>query len=128
MRLPIQSALTYPRRVPHAVARLDLRSLGSLNFEAPDDRRFPCLGLARDALRRGGTAPAALNAANEAAVRLFLDRRLPFTAIAPAVRRALDADGARPVTSIDDIFEADRAARAAVEAARRAESSARGAR
>jgi len=117
MRLPIQSALTYPRRVPHAVARLDLRTLGTLEFEAPDDARFPCLALARDALRRGGTAPAALNAANEAAVRLFLDDRIGFTEIAPAVRRALEAHVTRPVASLEDVFAADREARDAVEAA-----------
>jgi 1-deoxy-D-xylulose-5-phosphate reductoisomerase len=121
MRLPIQSVLTYPRRVPHAVARLDLRTLGSLDFEPPDEERFPCLGLAREALRRGGTAPAALNAANEAAVRLFLDRRVAFTAIAPAIRRALDAHVARPLASLEDVFAADREARDAVEAACAAE-------
>ena len=116
MRLPIQAALTYPRRVPQGIARLDLRVLGALEFEAPDDVRFPCLGLAREALRRGGTAPAALNAANEAAVRLFLDERIRFTEIAPAVRRALDAHTPRPVASLADVFAADREARAAVEA------------
>jgi len=122
MRMPIQFVLTYPRRVPHAVARLDLRTLGSLEFEAPDGERFPCLGLAREALRRGGTAPAALNAANEAAVRLFLDGRIGFTAIAPAIRRALEAHVTRPVVSLDDVFAADREARGAVEAACAAES------
>ena len=116
MRLPIQAALTYPRRLPQGIARLDLCALGALEFEAPDDARFPCLGLAREALRRGGTAPAALNAANEAAVRLFLDERIRFTDIAPAVRRALDAHTSRPVASLGDVFAADREARAAVEA------------
>jgi len=122
MRLPIQFVLTYPRRVPHATARLDLRTIGTLEFEAPDDVRFPCLGLAREALRRGGTAPAALNAANEAAVRLFLDNRIGFTDIAPSVRRALDAHVTRPVASLADVFAADREARAAVEAGCAAES------
>jgi 1-deoxy-D-xylulose-5-phosphate reductoisomerase len=122
MRLPIQSVLTYPRRVPYAIDRLDLRALRSLEFEAPDEERFPCLALARDALRRGGTAPAALNAANEAAVRLFLDGRITFTAIAPAIRRALDAHTARAVVSLSDIVETDREAREAVEAACAAQS------
>ncbi|HEV2281148.1 MAG TPA: 1-deoxy-D-xylulose-5-phosphate reductoisomerase [bacterium] len=116
MRLPIQAVLTYPHRVPQAIARLDLRALGALEFEAPDEARFPCLGLARDALRRGGTAPAALNAANEAAVRLFLDDRIGFTDIAPAVRRALDAHVPRPAASLADVIAADREARAAVQA------------
>ncbi|MHB8733175.1 MAG: 1-deoxy-D-xylulose-5-phosphate reductoisomerase [bacterium] len=116
MRLPIQAVLTYPRRVPQAIARLDLRTLGTLEFEAPDEARFPCLGLAREALRRGGTAPAALNAANEAAVRLFLDDRIGFMDIAPAVRRALDAHVTRPAASLADVVAADCEARAAVAA------------
>jgi len=116
MRMPIQYALTYPRRHPHRVARLDLRALGALEFEAPDEARFPALGLAREALRRGGTAPAALNAANEAAVRLFLDGRLAFPEIAASVRRALDAHVPRPAAALDDVLAADRDARAAVEA------------
>ena len=122
MRLPIQYALTYPRRLPHAVARLDLRTLGALAFEPPDEARFPCLGLAREALRRGGTAPAALNAANEAAVHLFLNGRIGFTEIAAAVRRALETHRPRPVASIDDVLAADGEARAAVETACAAES------
>ena len=126
MRLPIQAVLTYPRRLPYAVARLDLRTLGTLEFEPPDDARFPCLSLARDALRRGGTATAALNGANEAAVRLFLDGRIGFADIAPAVRRALDAHAARPVASLDDVVAADREAREAVEAACAAETGRRG--
>jgi 1-deoxy-D-xylulose-5-phosphate reductoisomerase len=117
MRLPIQAALTYPRRVPHPIERLDLRTLGVLEFEAPDHTRFPCLGLAREALRAGGTAPAALNAANEAAVRLFLDGRIGFPDIAAAVRRALDLHVPRPVRSLADVREADREAREAVETA-----------
>jgi len=122
MRLPIQSVLTHPRRVPHAVGRLDLRTLSALEFEAPDDARFPCLGLAREALERGGTATAALNAANEAAVHLFLAGRIGFPAIATAIRRALDAHVPRPVTSLEDVFAADREARDAVEAACAADS------
>jgi 1-deoxy-D-xylulose-5-phosphate reductoisomerase len=117
MRLPIQTVLTYPERTPRAVARLDLRTLGSLDFEPPDEDRFPCLRLARAALRRGGTAPAALNAANETAVRLFLEGRIGLTAIAPAIGRALDAHVTRPVESLADVFAADREARDAVEAA-----------
>jgi 1-deoxy-D-xylulose-5-phosphate reductoisomerase len=114
MRLPIQYALTYPRRHPHTAARLDLRALGALEFEAPDEARFPALGLAREALRRGGTAPAVLNAANEVAVHLFLDGRLAFPDIAASVRRALDAHVPRPVRTLDDVLAADREARASV--------------
>jgi 1-deoxy-D-xylulose-5-phosphate reductoisomerase len=112
MHLPIQYALTFPRRLPGTGVRLDLLSAGSLSFEAPDPVRFPCLGYARTALEMGGTAPAALNAANEVSVQLFLDGRLRFPEIARNVRRVLDRHAPRPATSLDAIQDADREARA----------------
>jgi 1-deoxy-D-xylulose-5-phosphate reductoisomerase len=112
MHLPIQYALTFPRRLPGTGARLDLRSAGTLAFEAPDPVRFPCLGYARTALEMGGTAPAALNAANEVSVQLFLDGRLRFPDIARNVRRVLERHAPRPATSLDAIQDADREARA----------------
>jgi 1-deoxy-D-xylulose-5-phosphate reductoisomerase len=111
MRLPLQYAFTYPRRLDGAGVRLDLHTLASLTFEAPDAVRFPCLRYARTALRRGGTAPAALNAANEVSVRLFLDGRLRFSDIAPNVERVLERHTAVPATSMDAILAADSEAR-----------------
>lgn len=111
MRTPIQYAFTYPRRMDGAGARLDLHTVGSLTFEAPDAVRFPCLGYARTALRRGGTAPAALNAANEVSVRLFLDGRMRFSDIARNVERVLERHTEVPATSMDVILAADGEAR-----------------
>ena len=112
MHLPIQYALTFPHRLPGTGVRLDLRTAGSLAFEAPDPVRFPCLGYARTALEMGGTAPAALNAANEVSVRLFLEGRMRFPDIARNVRKVLDRHTPRPATSLDAILDADREARA----------------
>jgi 1-deoxy-D-xylulose-5-phosphate reductoisomerase len=117
MRLPVQYALTYPARRPSPLSRFDLRTLGALTFEVPDLIRFPCLDLARQALALGGTAPAALNAANEIAVGLFLDRRIRFPDIARLVRRVLDGHRPVAVTSLDVVLGADREARARAEAA-----------
>lgn len=117
MRVPIQYALMYPRRLPPLPSRLDLRTLGTLAFEAPDPVRFPCLDLAREALARGGTAPAALNAANEVAVHLFLDGRIRFSEIAQLVRRVVDRHRPVPVTSLETVLAADREARQQVEEA-----------
>ncbi|MFN6962775.1 MAG: 1-deoxy-D-xylulose-5-phosphate reductoisomerase [Pyrinomonadaceae bacterium] len=111
MKHPIQYALTYPDRKPNCLPPLDLARLGSLTFEEPDLERFPCLGLAFEALRTGGTMPAVLNAANEIAVRAFLDGEITFPDIArinEAVmrqHRASDADG------LDAIIAADKWAR-----------------
>jgi 1-deoxy-D-xylulose-5-phosphate reductoisomerase len=116
MHLPVQYALTYPRRLPATGARLDLHTLGSLGFEAPDTARFPCLGLARTALEMGGTAPAVLNAANEVSVRLFLDGRMRFPDIARNVQRVLDRHTPHPATSLEAILAADREARTRAEA------------
>ncbi|HTD46249.1 MAG TPA: 1-deoxy-D-xylulose-5-phosphate reductoisomerase [bacterium] len=117
MRVPVQYALTYPERHPSPVMRLDIRTMTALSFEAPDLVRFPCLALAREALQRGGTAPAVLNAANEVAVRLFLEQRIGFPDIARLVRRVLDSHRLVPASSLDAVLGADREAREAAEAA-----------
>ena len=114
MRVPIQYALTYPDRWTAPHARVDWGALGSLDFEPPDLARFPSLGLAYEALRRGGTAPAVLNAANEAAVALFLDGQIGFSDIPRLIEAALDAAAPAPPDDLDALMEADRAARAVV--------------
>ncbi|MBR6748801.1 MAG: 1-deoxy-D-xylulose-5-phosphate reductoisomerase [Clostridia bacterium] len=115
MRLPIQYALTWPERVKSPVPRLDLTASAALTFAHPDYDSFPCLGLARRAARVGGTACAVLNGANEAAVAHFLAGDIRFGQIAEAVSYAMDTIPAQAVTNLDDVFAADREARAAVE-------------
>jgi 1-deoxy-D-xylulose-5-phosphate reductoisomerase len=113
MRHAIQYALTYPER--HACAALpplDLTRLGALRFEPPDAERFPCLGLAYRALREGGTLPAAMNAANEEAVKAFLARGIRLTDIPRVIERVMDAHETRQVSSLDVVLEVDRLARA----------------
>jgi 1-deoxy-D-xylulose-5-phosphate reductoisomerase len=88
MRTPIAHALAWPERIPAGVARLDL-TRHVLDFQAPDEARFPCLRLAREAMEAGGTAPAILNAANEVAVAAFLDRQISFRAIPGVIERVL---------------------------------------
>ena len=116
MRTPISHALGWPQRMEVRLQRLDLAKLGSLTFEAPDLVRFPALRLAREALRAGQGAPCILNAANEAAVALFLGRRLGFLDIAAVVEETLQRLGAPAVDGLDDVLALDAAARA--EAAR----------
>jgi len=111
MRTPIAQALAWPERIDSGVESLDLIGLGRLDFEAPDPERFPCLRLARAAAQAGGTAPVALNAANEVAVAAFLAGRLNFTGIAAVIEGVLDMHETRPVTSIDDVLTADLRAR-----------------
>ncbi|MGO8669938.1 MAG: 1-deoxy-D-xylulose-5-phosphate reductoisomerase [Capsulimonadaceae bacterium] len=108
MRLPIQYALAYPDRIDSGLPHLDITALaGPLSFHAPDEVRFPSLALARRAARAGGDTPAVLNAANEAAVSLFLDRKISFPAIAEIVERSLDAHCCIPHPSLEGILEAD---------------------
>jgi len=90
MRVPIQYALSFPDRWPAPHPRLDWRNIRQLDFEPPDPERFPCLKLAFDALNNGGTAPAVLNAANEAAVALFLNERIRFIDIPLIIEQALE--------------------------------------
>ena len=111
MRMPIAYALHHPERAELAVARLDLAAVGSLTFEQPDLDAFPALRLARDAGLAGGTAPCVLNAANEIAVRAFLDGRIAFTRIAEVIEAALEELGAEPVREFESLFDADRRAR-----------------
>ena len=112
MRTPIAYTLGMPQRLPLPdLTPLDLVATGALHFEAPDLTRFPALALARNVLQTGGTAPAILNAANEVAVQAFLERRLPFTGIAAAAERVLEAEALGPGRDLDEILEADRRAR-----------------
>ncbi|MBS0394988.1 MAG: 1-deoxy-D-xylulose-5-phosphate reductoisomerase [Proteobacteria bacterium] len=113
MRTPIAFALAWPERIESGVESLDLLRLGSLRFEAPDRRKFPCLGLAEAAARSGGTAPAVLNAANEVAVAAFLEGRLNFTAIAAVIERVLGRLPGGPAASLGDVLAADADARRA---------------
>lgn len=111
MRTPIAHALAYPERIASGVAPLDLTSIGQLDFKKPDFNRFPCLKLAFDALRAGGSAPAILNAANEIAVQSFLDGRIGFRTIDRLIARVMDALPHRPVDSIESLMEQDLEAR-----------------
>jgi 1-deoxy-D-xylulose-5-phosphate reductoisomerase len=115
MRTPIAHALAYPERIASGVAQLDLTSMAALEFHAPDFHRFPCLALAFDALRAGGTAPALLNAANEVAVQAFLDRRIGFRDIDRVVRRVMDEEAHGAASSIDAVLAQDAQARRAAE-------------
>ncbi|MFO1299767.1 MAG: 1-deoxy-D-xylulose-5-phosphate reductoisomerase [Burkholderiaceae bacterium] len=112
MRTPIAHALAHPERIDSGVAPLSLATIGRLEFEEPDMQRFPCLRLAHEALRAGGAAPCALNAANEVAVAAFLDRGLRFTDIACVAEAALQAVGSHAAgADVDEVLEIDREAR-----------------
>ena len=117
MRTPIACSLAWPDRLPAPVPRLDLAAIGSLTFETPDAARFPALRLAREALARGGGAPAALNAANEVAVGGFLRGEIGFLDIVSVVERTVDAAAGAPgataaPAALDAVVAADREARA----------------
>jgi len=113
MKFPIQYALLYPERVVAPFARLDLARIRSLDFLPVDPQRFPAVGVAYDALRAGGSAPAVLNAANEIAVERFLAGELPFTGIVEVVSRVLDrhAGSVAEIGSVDDALQWDAWAR-----------------
>jgi len=111
MRVPIAYALAHPARIASGARPLDLAGLKSLAFERLEPKRFPCLGLARAALRAGGTAPAALNAANEVAVEAFLSRRIRFTAIAAVIEDTLNGIAPAAAGTLAEILEADAIAR-----------------
>ncbi len=111
MRGPIQYALTYPDRIDSSIETLDWSAIPALEFRVPDRQKFPCLPLAYRALDMGGTAPAALNAADEVAVEAFLAERVAFTEIPRIIERVLDQHYPAPADSIGAILEADRSAR-----------------
>jgi 1-deoxy-D-xylulose-5-phosphate reductoisomerase len=115
MRIPIQYALTYPERRACPAARLALEDMASLTFEAVDRQKFPCLDLAYEAARAGGSWPTVLNAANEVAVRWFLDHRVGFDEIPTIIRKALDAHRCRAVGSVEDVLAVDREVRGRME-------------
>jgi 1-deoxy-D-xylulose-5-phosphate reductoisomerase len=111
MRTPIAHALAWPERIESGVEKLDFFSISKLEFEQPDYERFPCLRLAEESIRKGGTAPAILNAANEVAVASFLDNELKFTDIAYVVEQTLSNLTSRPADSLTEILEDDLSAR-----------------
>jgi 1-deoxy-D-xylulose-5-phosphate reductoisomerase len=112
MRTPIAHALAHPERLVSGVAQLDLTQIGPLSFAKPDLQRFPCLRLAYDALRAGGSAAATLNAANEVAVEAFLKGEIGFRMIDQVIEKVMNRLPVVPVTGIDMLFEQDRQARA----------------
>jgi 1-deoxy-D-xylulose-5-phosphate reductoisomerase len=111
MRTPIAFALGYPQRIDAGVDYLQLAALGKLHFSEPDESRFPCLTLARRALRAGGNAAALLNAANEVAVAAFLAQKLRFTAIPSLIENVLSEATSGPLSSLEEVLAADRAGR-----------------
>ena len=112
MRTPIANALAWPERIDSGVAPLDLFAVARLDFQRPDEQRFPCLRLARQAAEVGGCAPARLNAANEVAVAAFLERRIRFPEIARIIEDTLDREPSAAVENLDAVLAADAQARA----------------
>ncbi len=111
MRLPLQYVLTYPDRLPSANHRFSLSELRRLDFQPPDEKKFPCLRLARQALAAGGSMPCVLNAADEVAVDAFLNRRLRFTQIPELIERTLESSTPVKLRTIEEVLTCDRQAR-----------------
>jgi len=111
MRTPIANALAWPERIDSGVAPLDLFAIARLDFQAPDEQRFPCLRLARQAAEVGDSAPAMLNAANEVAVSAFLERRIRYPEIASIIDEVLTREPVVAVNELDAVFAADAKAR-----------------
>lgn len=111
MRTPIACALSWPERIESGASRLDFATLSGLDFQAPDNQAFPCLGLARQAMEEGGAATAVLNAANEEAVAAFLDRRLGFNAIGAVVEETLQRTPSSRCADVDAVMDVDARAR-----------------
>jgi 1-deoxy-D-xylulose-5-phosphate reductoisomerase len=111
MRLPISYALAWPDRGGVAFGAIDWTQVGRLDFEAPDRQAFPCLDLAYDAGRAGGTAPAWLNAANEVAVDAFREGLIPWSSIADIIKETLESHDGASAENVEAVIEADRRAR-----------------
>jgi 1-deoxy-D-xylulose-5-phosphate reductoisomerase len=111
MKVPISFALSYPKRLPNSLPSLDLSRIGRLSFDKPDYANFPCLGLAFDALRMGGTAPAVLNAANEETVQSFLNGEIPFPQIGRINAAVLHSASVQPIRELAEVVRADQEAR-----------------
>jgi len=111
MRTPIACALAWPERIEAGVEPLDFATLGGLEFERLDVQRFPCMRLAQEAIRQGGSAPTILNAANEVAVEAFLAGRLAFTGIAAVIEEVLGESHIEPLSSLDQVYAVDIEAR-----------------
>ena len=115
MRTPIAYAMAWPQRMPAPSPRLDLHEIGELTFEDPDTDRFPALRLAREALHAGGSAPTILNAANEVAVRRFLDGEIGFLDISAVVEKTLENVTNSAINSLADVVSIDEMARQSAE-------------
>jgi len=115
MRTPIANALAWPERIDSGVPPLDLFAVARLDFQAPDEERFPCLRLARQAAEAGNSAPAMLNAANEVAVAAFLERRIRYPEIASIIEEVLSLEPVVTVDELSAVFAADAKARALAE-------------
>jgi 1-deoxy-D-xylulose-5-phosphate reductoisomerase len=107
MKGPIAYALSYPERLDNVSPALDLARVGTLTFEEPDLERFPCLAYAFQALKAGGSMPAALSAANEVAVKYFLDGKIGYTDIARVIKATMDAHTPSPIRTVEDALKAD---------------------
>ena len=115
MRTPIAHAMGYPDRIESGVSALDMFKVAHLDFEEPDFKKFPCLGLAYQALATGGNMPAVLNAANEIAVESFLKRRMPFTAIPLMIEHVMKTMQQEEMSTLDDVLRTDEQARDAAQ-------------
>lgn len=111
MRIPIQYAITYPERYPSPVAELDWTKLSRMTFYSADDATFKCLAACKRAMKKGGLYPAVANGANEVANRLFRDRKISFLDIGELVTSAVDNIEVTPAACLDDVLDADKAAR-----------------
>ena len=116
MRIPIQYALTYPKRVPGVVPELDFAALKMLTFDVADDETFRCLAACKKAIKKGGLGPCAANGANEEAVRLFLEDKIGFLDIGRLVEAVVDSDSFGGDYTLSDVYECDRMAREFVRA------------